>query len=312
MSVKRAIVTALTVLGALAVAGPAAADDGTLTGGATRQGNEVTLVSNTGDTSTTNDMSAEQHSVPAGATFSDLKSLSAEYNPTDDGCATGSPAFQLTVEAKTVSVNFAPTTCALNTFTSTGELVGSTAAIFDLTAFGGSATSTYAQALELLKDKPLTGIAIAAAGGGTFADKEQTVVVRQVKHVVTLGEGEGGGQTKPNPARQCRALQSSMTAEAFRAMWMGVNASGANAFGKCVSTMAKAERQRQGNSVALQRAINADVKTCRADQRRDPAAFRARWGSKGAGLGKCVLARAKTDLARLASTKTKPVRSRRP
>lgn len=306
---KRAIVAIGSLLGALAVAGPAAADQGTLTGGATRQGNEVTLVSNLADASTTNDTSGETHSVPSGAMFEDLKSLSAEYNPTDDGCIAGSPAFQLTVEAKLVSVNFAAPGCALNTFTATGELVDS-AAVWDLTAFGGSSTSTHAQALTLLTGKPLTGIALVAGGGGSFEDKEQTVIVRRVRHVVT-GDGEGEGQTKPNPARQCRQLQASMTPEAFRAMWNGVNANGRNAFGKCVSTHAQA--QENGNGLALQRAINADVRTCKAERRSNPTAFQARYGAKGAGLGNCVRAKAKADLARLAGITTKPVkRGRRP
>lgn len=301
-----------TVLGALALAGPAAADQGTLTGGATRQGNEVTLVSNLADTATTNDASGETHSVASGATFEDLKSLSAEYNPTDDGCVAGSPAFQLTVEGKVVSVNFAAPGCALNTFTATGELVGSTATIWDLAAFGGSSTSTHAQALALLTGKPLTGLAVVVtvAGGGSFDDKEQTVIVRQVRHVVTV-EGEGEGQTRTNPARQCRALQANMTPEAFRAFFLGVNANGRNAFGKCVSTMARAEQN--GNGVALQRAINADVRTCKAERRSNPTAFRTRYGARGAGLGNCVRAKAGSDLLRLAGVTTKPVkRGRRP
>lgn len=301
---KKIVVWIGSLLGALAVAGPAAADQGTLTGGATRQGNEVTLASDLSDTSTTNDTSGETHSVPTGATFEDLKSLSAEYNPTDDGCVAGSPAFQLTVEAKVVSVNFAVAGCTLNAFTATGELAGSTAAIWDLTAFGGSSTSTHAQALAALTGKPLTGISLVVGAGGSFADKEQTVIARQVRHVVTGdGEGEGAGQDKPNPSRQCQTLRASMTTAAFNAMWQGVNASGRNAFGKCVSTMAKA--QDNGNGLALQRAINADVRTCKAERRSNPAAFRARYGSAGAGLGKCVLAHAKADLARLAGVKVK-------
>jgi hypothetical protein len=306
MFMRKPTVTFLSLLGMLALAGPAAADTGTLTGGATRQGNEVTLVSNVGDASTTNDTSAETHSVPTGATFEDLKSLGAEYNPTDDGCVTGSPAFQLTVDGKLLSVNFAAAGCTLNAFTATGELVGSTGAIWDLTAFGGSSTSTHAQALALLTGKPLTGIALVVGAGGdvSFADKEQTVIARQVRHVVTGdGEGEGAGQAKPNPSRQCQTLRASMTPAAFNAMWQGVNASGRNAFGKCVSTMAQAEDN--GNGLALQRAINADVRTCKAERRSNPAAFQARFGTKGAGLGKCVLAHAKTDLARLSGVKVK-------
>ena len=44
----------------------------------------------------------------------------------------------------------------------------------------------------------------------------------------------GNGQSKPNPARTCKAERESLGVDAFRAKY-GSNENGKNAFGKCVS-----------------------------------------------------------------------------
>src|SRR5919202_721395 len=66
-----------------------------LYGGAVQETSDVKLVSDLTDTSTTNDLSGIRFTVPTGFTFADLKTLSAEFNPTQGGCGGGSPRFEI-------------------------------------------------------------------------------------------------------------------------------------------------------------------------------------------------------------------------
>jgi hypothetical protein len=65
--------------------------------------------------------------------------------------------------------------------------------------------------------------------------------------------------------------------------YYGTNADGSNAFGMCVSSTAKAASQAQGKAV-----VNA-ARSCRAEQKADPAAFKTKYGT----FGKCVATKAK-------------------
>ena len=80
------------------------------------------------------------------------------------------------------------------------------------------------------------------------------------------------GGTEPNPAHTCKALQQSLGATVFRQTYGG----GSNAFGVCVSTVAKQQRQNAAQARSA----------CATERSANPAAFRARYGSNG--LGKCV------------------------
>jgi hypothetical protein len=65
----------------------------------------------------------------------------------------------------------------------------------------------------------------------------------------------------------------------------GTNANKSNAFGKCVS------RQARGTTAEQQHARLTAAATCRAEQRRDPAAFKRKYGTnrnKSNAFGKCV------------------------
>ncbi len=84
------------------------------------------------------------------------------------------------------------------------------------------------------------------------------------------------GGTEPNPAHTCKALQQSLGAT-FKTTYGG----GSNAFGKCVSAVAK---QQQENA-------NQASSACAAERAADPAAFVTKYGKKG--LGKCVSQAAK-------------------
>lgn len=270
-------------LGAFALAPAAYAADVTLGGGATAGPGHVQLVSNTGDTPTTNDASWVNIPVPSGLTFGGLSSLSTEFNVTDDGCIGGSPRFQIQVGGKNVFVYLGPsptfTGCTLNTWLSSGNLVGtSDACRVDTSQHApGTQCSTWAAAVALLGSQTVTGISLAVDSGWALADKEQTVLVR---HVVVNGKTyiteQQGGSSKDNPAKLCAAQRTSLGVSAFNELW-GTNHNSRNAFGKCVSAMAKAKQQ--GNAATVQAAIMSAAQDCKSR------------GMRGAALGACVSAR---------------------
>lgn len=79
------------------------------------------------------------------------------------------------------------------------------------------------------------------------------------------------GQSRPNPARTCRAERTAMTPSVFTQTYGGT----ASAFGKCVSMKAKAQTQNELAAAA----------TCRAEQ--------TGTGLPANAFGKCVAAKAK-------------------
>lgn len=86
--------------------------------------------------------------------------------------------------------------------------------------------------------------------------------------------------TTPSASSQCKSLRTSMGAKAFGEAY-GTNANRANAFGKCVSKLNKAQD-------AAEPKAKSD---CKAEQDADEAAFKAKFGTnkKGANaFGKCV------------------------
>jgi hypothetical protein len=208
-------------------------------------------VSNTGDAGTTNDASGATFTDTGVTTFSSITTLSAEFNVTDDDCKAGSPRFQVRVQTpageKNVFVYLGPapsfTGCAQNTWAVSGNLIGSPDARFDTSQVqAGTQVSTHAQALALVGSMQVSGISIVVDSGWAFDDKEQTVDVRNVKingstffEPATSPPSPGTGM---NPAQACRALRGEMGLSAFQTTF-GTNHNRANAFGKCVSAMAK-------------------------------------------------------------------------
>jgi hypothetical protein len=78
---------------------------------------------------------------------------------------------------------------------------------------------------------------------------------------------EGGGQDRANAARACKTLQSTMPAGTF-ALTFGTNANRSNAFGNCVSRMARTGQESRQSARAA----------CAAE--RDDANFAAAHGGK--------------------------------
>lgn len=283
---------------ALAAAAPALAADGSTTfGGATVENGVATLVANVGNASATDDFSGVTVPVPAGLTFGQITELSTEYNVTDDDCGAGSPRFQIKVGGKNVFVYLGPagtfTGCAKDTWLSTGNLVGTADACRVDTSqiAGGTQCSTWAAAVTLLGAQAVEGISLVvdsswnspSQANPAFTDKEQTVLVRNVKLNGTTFFAPVAPPTTPtkvNPTTACKAQQALLGRTAFNELWAVSGTS--NGFGKCVSAAAKAR-----NLGAMHTSIMNASKTCKAK------------GLKGEKLGQCVAA---TD--RVAATKT--------
>ena len=248
----RKLISMAVVAACAAVIAPAAlAATATPFGGATVSGGILTLVSNTGDAGSTNDASGASFADTGVTTFSSISTLSTEFDVTDDDCKGGSPRFQVRVQTpsgeKNVFVYLGPspsfTGCSTNVWIASGNLIGATDGRYDTSQVqAGTQISTYAQALALVGSYPVTGISLVVDSGWAFDDKEQTVKVRNVR---VNGSTFYTGETTPpptsgglNPAQACRKLRTEMGADAFRAAY-GTNRNGANAFGKCVSAMAR-------------------------------------------------------------------------
>ncbi len=100
-----------------------------------------------------------------------------------------------------------------------------------------------------------------------------------------------------NAAKQCRAERADANFPATHdgktfAEFYGTNRNNRNAFGKCVSSKARAATEEQ-----QQDRLNA-ARTCRAEQRQDAAAFRAKYGTnrnKSNAFGKCVSQQARAQ-----------------
>ena len=246
----RKLSTAVAAVAALSLAAVAAAAGGvTTSGGTTVSGGVATLVSNTGDTTSGNDASAITFALPSGTTFADLKTLSTDFDVTDDGCAGGSPRFSIALgDGKNVFVYLGPApsfnACATNTWQSSGNLIGSADQCrWDTSQeIAGTQCTTYAAALAALGSKPVTSVSLVVDAGWAFPDKEQTVLARSVRvNDVVFPATEPAPGTGANPAQACRAERAAMGAGAFRDRW-GTNRNKANAFGKCVSAHAHAKQ----------------------------------------------------------------------
>jgi hypothetical protein len=277
---------ALTIAVAAAVVVPAAlAATATPFGGATTSGGILTLVSNTGDAGATNDASGATFTDTGVTTFASLTTLSTEFDVTDDDCKGGSPRFQVRVQTpssgeKNVFVYLGPTPsftgCSQNVWIASGNLIGSTDGRFDTSQVQpGTQVSTYAQALALVGTYPVTGLSLVVDSGWAFDDKEQTVRVRNVKvngstFFVPVTPGPGAGL---NPAKACAKLRTEMGTGPFRIAY-GTNKNKSNAFGKCVSEMARMKND-SARAAAVTR-IDAAAERC----------AERTTGGKGKGKGK--------------------------
>ena len=109
-------------------------------------------------------------------------------------------------------------------------------------------------------------------------------------------KASGRSKSHANAVSACRAEQAdtafadSHGGKTFDQFY-GTGKNGNNAFGKCVSSKAKAAND------AADTAVTNAARTCKAERASDPAAFRAKYGKntrKSNALGKCVSQTAKT------------------
>ena len=294
---RRLLIAVACAAASFALAPAALAADFTLHGGAKKGDGNVRLVSDLSDNPAVNDSSWIDFDTPSGLTFSGLSSLSTEFRITESSCGGGSPRFQINVAGKNVFVYLGPspsfTGCASNTWLQSGNLVGaSDACRVDTSQLApGTQCSTWAAAVALLGAQAVTGIQLVVDSGWFFTDKEQEVLVRNVTINGTTYITPQG-PAAPNPARLCAAQRTSLGAAAFNELW-GRNANDRNAWGKCVSAMARATRN--GTIADAHNAIMGAITTCKAE------------GLRRARLGACVSAR-----DGLAATPDDPANNRRP
>ena len=241
------IVSLLVTVGFLSVVATAGAQTPTLSGGATiGTDGVITLVSNTGDAVASNDTSSATFVLPANTTFAQLATLGVEFNVTDDGCAAGSPRITIHLASgKNVFVYLGAAanvnSCALNQWISWPNLIGNAdVGRYDTSQVqAGTQVTTYAAALALINSLPaaqqiVSSVSFDVDAGYAFADKEQTVLLRKL----TVNDISLTPAPKQNASALCRAQQQANPA-GFKAHY-GTNKNKANAFGKCVSQMAKA------------------------------------------------------------------------
>lgn len=108
----------------------------------------------------------------------------------------------------------------------------------------------------------------------------------------------GARQDVSNAAKTCKAQQADPGFAAAHGgktfdQFYGTNAgkgkgAGSNAFGKCVSALAKQSSQ------STVTAVVSAAKTCKASLKTDPTGFATKYGKGKNAFGKCVAATAKT------------------
>jgi hypothetical protein len=106
---------------------------------------------------------------------------------------------------------------------------------------------------------------------------------------VSFAQSSTTTSTTPSAETQCRQQRDAIGKSAFGDLY-GTNAGKANAFGKCVSAKAKANRQANSDAVSA----------CRTEQTADATAFKAKYGTGKNGnnaYGKCVSDTAKAQSA---------------
>jgi hypothetical protein len=133
--------------------------------------------------------------LPADTAWTDLDTVSADYNVTDDNCGGGSPRFQIKVDTDNdgisngnvhVAIGPSPafTGCAAG-WQSTGNIIGNEdAGRYDYSAFGGSPFTTYSNAPASVLAGEVISVQLVVDGSwnaaATGGDSEQTVLVDNV------------------------------------------------------------------------------------------------------------------------------------
>lgn len=131
--------------------------------------------------------------------------------------------------------------------------------------------------------------ALKAASGPNFASmyKNHGKCVSATAKKNAAEDARQERAAKQNAAEQCRAERAA-NAQAFAEKY-GSNRNGKNAFGKCVSQKAKANKDKadEQDEAEDQNRVNA-AKKCKAERKANPEAFGQAYGTKRNAFGKCV------------------------
>jgi len=111
-------------------------------------------------------------------------------------------------------------------------------------------------------------------------------IAKAVKACAGVTEVTAAAELK-NAAKTCKAERDA-DAAAFAEKY-GTNTNGKNAYGKCVSTLAKAAVEEETDATV------SAAETCKAMKSSDKAGFDAKFGTKKNAFGKCVSATAEAQ-----------------
>jgi hypothetical protein len=118
-------------------------------------------------------------------------------------------------------------------------------------------------------------------------------LVALVVPAASFAEGPTG-QDRENAARACRALRAQMGLELFRQTYGTVQSKRKNAFGKCVSQQARAERQNRISAREACSAEQADPNFAASHDGKSFAEFYGTGPQHRNAFGKCVSSKAKS------------------
>ena len=147
--------------------------------------------------------------------------------------------------------------------------------------------------------------ALKAASGPSFASMFGTKKNAYGKCVSSTAKKQAAedekqeSAAKTNAAKECKAERDDAGFAAAHGgktfeQFYGTNKNGKNAYGKCVSTKAKAMKAEADDEDSAEQKdrVNA-AKSCKAAKKQDPDAFADKYGSKRNAFGKCVSRTAK-------------------
>lgn len=119
------------------------------------------------------------------------------------------------------------------------------------------------------------------------------VLAALVVPAASFAEGPAG-QDRENAARACRALRAQMGLELFRQTYGTVQSNRKNAFGRCVSQGARAERQNRISAREACSAEQADPNFAASHDGKSFAEFYGTGPQHRNAFGKCVSSKAKS------------------
>jgi hypothetical protein len=169
-------------------------------------------------------------------------------------------------------------------------------AVVPATALAGGSSAHSTAEKQCRQERTMMGKTVFAQTYGTNKDGKNAFG-KCVSHR-TRQNSSDQNTAHSNAAKQCKAQQSDSNFAAGHngqtfAQFYGTNKNGKNAFGKCVSTLAK-QKTHQMETGQTQAEENA-ARQCRLERSPDPSAFKNKYGTNhnnSNAFGKCVSTKA--------------------